>query len=409
MWLACFLVSTLAVPVAAQEKGSGKSEPRRSAEEAQGQKLDRLIEELGAASFRERRGAAEALSEMGEAALPALREAAENHDDPEVQWRARRLLRQMDTGDARDLRQRRGTEPRRDRHRLRAPSDLGDLEGRFEELFSRLEREFGVDVPRHRFFRDQFFRDLEEQLEVPGRGFGRMPPPGFGRTPPPGFGHDSDRSMEMRVGPDGVTIEITETNGDGESETKRYQAPDMESLREKYPEVAQRYLDGGSGGTTFRFWSDGSPFKGMEMPDMPEFERMEMPDMPEFDRMMPGQMPMPFGEMPGRQGPMLGVMVSELDEEALSELGIDHEQAMEVQQVLPGSLAERLGIAEGDVLLEVNGDPVGSPADVSRALAEAGDDLRVDVHRDGEAVTLKHRKVERKRGRLQQRSKKRVW
>jgi uncharacterized protein (TIGR03067 family) len=75
--LAC-LIFLLAVPTRAEPPTPGE--------------VDRLIRQLGSPSFREREAAAERLRGLGEAALDALREAAENNPDAEIRLRADGLL-----------------------------------------------------------------------------------------------------------------------------------------------------------------------------------------------------------------------------------------------------------------------------------------------------------------------------
>ena len=58
--------------------------------------IQRLIEELGAEKNADRKAAESALRELGETARDALQSAVEEHDDPEVRWRARRVLRSLD-------------------------------------------------------------------------------------------------------------------------------------------------------------------------------------------------------------------------------------------------------------------------------------------------------------------------
>ncbi len=98
-----------------------------------------LIENLGDDRYRTRQAAEEALGEMGRPALEALREAAENHDDEEVRWRARRLIQRIEEGRA-VLRERITPQNETRREPLRAwlrPGVTGstDLDELFERLF----------------------------------------------------------------------------------------------------------------------------------------------------------------------------------------------------------------------------------------------------------------------------------
>ena len=364
-WL---LVGSLAVPVVAQEARPPQAEGSKPATAAA--EIERLIQELGDRAYRVRRAAERALAEMGTAAVPALQKASKDHTDDEVQWRARRLLRKIEGGEPEGLRERRGEEGGLRGDRAEPRSLRPELGETFEELFRRLERDFDMDIPRRKFFQDEFFQDLEAQMKAMRRG-----PGGFDE-----FGESSGQSMQMSVGPDGVSLEITENNEAGESETKRYQAPDMAAFRAKYPEIAEKYLGRGSRGLSFRFGPDR---------DWPQIGE------PDIGWMMPS----PRGRLPlfeDQRGPMLGVLVTELDENELSELGVGAEKGLHVQSVLPGSLAERIGVEADDVVLEIGGEAVGSAQDVTAALQGSGDEVVVRVHRGGESVTLGESKAKAK-------------
>src|SRR5436309_12935452 len=71
-------------------------EPRQPERAATAQEIARLIEELGSKKFRQREEAAQALEALGEQALDALRQAAAKSDDPEVRFRAERLLTRLE-------------------------------------------------------------------------------------------------------------------------------------------------------------------------------------------------------------------------------------------------------------------------------------------------------------------------
>lgn len=360
-WL---LVSSLTLPVGAQETEPAKVEKTKPA--AQKADVEGLIERLGDPSYRARGEAEESLRELGKEALGPLEKAAESHADSEVQWRARRLVRQIESGEDAGLQPRRQGEqpaPRRGALDRRQPPDLG---GVFDDLFERLERDFEVDVPRHRFFQDDFFRDLDEQMQemrsrmraLDARGL-----PGFDQ-----FGTGTGQSFQMQVGPEGVSVEVSERDENGEMQTKSYEAPDLETFRTQYPEVAERYLDrSDTPGLTLRFGRDLPGFGGRSLL-----------------RTMPGLPPRGLGD----DGPRLGVFVAELDAAALEELGIEGTKGLRVQSVVPASLAAELGVEADDIVLEISGEPVGSVEDVRAALHKAGDRVAVKVHRGDQTLSL---------------------
>jgi hypothetical protein len=99
-----FLTICLAVPLIAPGAAdpSGTQENQTSAKKSvpKGEAPDdstikKLIAQLGSASFSEREAAMKGLERIGKPALPALREAAKNHDDAETRRRAERLVRHL--------------------------------------------------------------------------------------------------------------------------------------------------------------------------------------------------------------------------------------------------------------------------------------------------------------------------
>ena len=93
----------------------------------------------------------------------------------------------------------------------------------------------------------------------------------------------------------------------------------------------------------------------------------------------------------------LGVQVLELTPELLSHYGVGTEGGVLVSRVEVDSPAENAGMAVGDVLVEVAGQPVSSMWDLRRHLAphQAGDQVGLLVFRDGSPQELKAVVVER--------------
>ncbi len=67
-------------------------------------------------------------------------------------------------------------------------------------------------------------------------------------------------------------------------------------------------------------------------------------------------------------------------------LGI--ERGVEVVDIVPGSPAERAGLRPEDLIVRLDGDPVGGPNDLQRTMVAALIGRQVVVVRGGEVVEL---------------------
>ncbi len=86
----------------------------------------------------------------------------------------------------------------------------------------------------------------------------------------------------------------------------------------------------------------------------------------------------------------LGVLVQDLTPRLAQAFGLERGQGAVVARVQPGSPAAEAGLEEGDVILEVGGEPVESAADLRNriGLLSVGEQVRLEVHRDGETRTV---------------------
>lgn len=337
-----------------------------------------LARKLGSDRYRERVDAEKALRELGAAAVPALKKAAEAGDDAEAQWRARRLLREIEAGKADG-----GLAPRgRDEEAPQGRQDRSRREpvrDEFESLFERFERDFGIDVPRARFFDDRFFRDLQEQMKA---------------------GAARSQGMSMQIGPDGaVRVEVEERGEDGKAEKKVYEAPDMESFQKQHPGVLGRngigfQFPGGGMGLFRGFggpWTPGAP----QPPAAVRPRRGQpQPDVDVFDD---------FGDaagaapVPPPAGKRLGVSVrDEVPPDVRAYLELEDGVGLMVESVQDGSLAQALGLQRGDIVTRIAGKPIGSPQDVQDALGGVAQGAEVEVAfvRKGAAKAAKAPKAE---------------
>ncbi|MGB9428382.1 MAG: DegQ family serine endoprotease [Gammaproteobacteria bacterium] len=87
---------------------------------------------------------------------------------------------------------------------------------------------------------------------------------------------------------------------------------------------------------------------------------------------------------------MLGVQVQTLTPELAQALKIPQNQGAVVNQVVPGSQAEKAGIKPNDVITSVNGQPVTNAADLSNAIGamRVGAPLSLGVIRNGRTLTI---------------------
>jgi serine protease Do len=86
----------------------------------------------------------------------------------------------------------------------------------------------------------------------------------------------------------------------------------------------------------------------------------------------------------------IGATVQEITPDIAASLGIAPHKGALVADVVPGGPADRAGVRSGDLVMQINGRPVASSADLTRqvALAHPGEALRLDVRRDGRAMQL---------------------
>lgn len=347
----CLVLAALGIPTLAQQP------QHQDVQKPSAVSVERLIEQLGDPSYVVRRDAEKALASMGKDALKHLREAAKDHPSAEVRLRAGRLVERIgnEGGDASS-------------EKLKPLSPLrelpkgwldGDLDRMFGSLFDRLERDFGVDVPRGRFFDDPFFGDLRDQMEEMRRRL-------------EGAGSDlndvaESRALRMSITPQGVEVVIEEKDANGELQKRTYSAPDLETFREKYPEVAREYMDGDGDEPALRF----APRR---------FFNGGLPRLHEPDRSTER------GAKP--EGPVLGILARPVGEELRAFLGLTEGRGLLVESVTPGSLAARLGIKPHDVVLAIGETSIRGAADVPVALRAAGKTVEVTVNRRGKEVKL---------------------
>ena len=96
----------------------------------------------------------------------------------------------------------------------------------------------------------------------------------------------------------------------------------------------------------------------------------------------------PAGELP-RRG-FAGVQVGPVPEDVRARLKLTTAQGLLVSRVVAGSAAAEAGVAEGDVILEAAGRPVGSAEEYVAVVQRlfAGDKLPLTILRGGQRLSL---------------------
>jgi serine protease Do len=94
---------------------------------------------------------------------------------------------------------------------------------------------------------------------------------------------------------------------------------------------------------------------------------------------------------------MMGVTIQPVDENTAKALGITGTKGALVSQVGPGSPAEKAGLTSGDVITEVNGQPVGDAHELTTKVGAMapGDTVTVTYLRKGQSKSAKVTLVER--------------
>jgi S1-C subfamily serine protease len=94
-----------------------------------------------------------------------------------------------------------------------------------------------------------------------------------------------------------------------------------------------------------------------------------------------------YGEV--RRG-VLGIRVQDLTPDLAQALGVDADQGAVIAQVAPNSNAAKAGLESGDVVIEVNGEPVTGANDLANRIGvlQIGDEVELTIVRDGETRTI---------------------
>jgi serine protease Do len=92
-----------------------------------------------------------------------------------------------------------------------------------------------------------------------------------------------------------------------------------------------------------------------------------------------------------KEGPLAGVAVQDLDSGIAQQLGLEKNvNGVVVMDVAQGSYAARAGLAQGDVISEINRKPVGSEEDFVKAVSRLKENSSalIFIHRGKGALYL---------------------
>lgn len=375
-------VTSLAVPAFVQDtapKNKAATAPTAAPHDPE---LQRWIEQLGSTDFEKRDAALDALRAKGKSALGALDEAATNSEDPEVRWNARRLARDIRDGQTsaapEPSRSKADDSVRRNSGGWRTPRTFTIPPGSFPDV--RIEtdlRQFEEQMRELRRNLDQFKNQFKDQVKSQFRVG-----PGTIQIGPGGSFFSSSNGVSIEVSDDHVRVEVTKKQEDGSEERKTYEAGSMEEFREKYPDIADQYLD------------KQGVFPNFVMPDMKlDFPGFTFPG---------GSMRIGIGNDPWNLAPAptpalehligpengqrLGVSVGEVPDAVRKFLGIQGQAGAILESVEEDTQASDLGLKAGDLLLSINGKTIGEGTTIREALASVpvGEKLRVEVIRGAE-------------------------
>ena len=366
--------------VTAQQESADKAIEKKNGAEISADEMERLIAGLGDEKFASREAAHTRLGALGEQARPWLKKALDS-DDPEVRWRASRLLCALD-------------EDKKDAARKGAPSPKGlDLDlsqgsdrpnrrlFRFfdedhdmfnEELSEHLNGLFG-DLFEERFkpFHCRFVGDdqieLDDLLEQFERQTGELSIQLQDSVSRYNFQKTEDGrtvNFSLTLSEDGaVEARVRRLDEDGKEKEEVYSAKSLEEFKKSYPEVAEEFqLDGFQVSVQIpRMF--GKPRQGLGL---------------RLDRA-----PLGFSRKLHRK--VLGVYTREPSPVLRAHLNLDEKAGLIVTETTRGSFARQIGLQAMDVIVSINSKPVKSADDIRRIIStfEEAEAVTVEIIRNG--------------------------
>ena len=177
--------------------------------------------------------------------------------------------------------------------------------------------------------------------------------------------------------PDGVTVKITETDEAGKSQTKEYSGKSIEEIKEQHPEIADKLASVG----TFKIHVGPAEIlrPGQSLRDL--LERFRRP-----------VTPTPPSRAQRKDQARFGIGYDRPELALAMHLGLAENSGALVREVLPGSMAEALGLRRHDIIVRVGEWPVSDLKVLHEKLVHAADHpaepLELEILRRGETQVL---------------------
>jgi PDZ domain-containing protein len=237
------------------------------------------------------------------------------------------------------------------------------------------------------------------------------------------FVYDAEKGMTLRVKDDGkVELTVKEEDKDsGKKVEKVYAAGSAAEFEKKHPEATKKYGLGTylnpSGGLAQndldRWWGDLRRNRRL-LPEMPELtpplegewekwftdQRKMMEEFRKFFK-APGEdeapvpeRPAPKGNDPDRNGGReFGIKIDAVGETLRDQLGLKEGEGVQVGEVKPGSIAEKSGVKQYDIILKLDGKDVGDKWEFRKDVLKAVDkpEFELQILRGGKKESLKAR------------------
>jgi len=180
----------------------------------------------------------------------------------------------------------------------------------------------------------------------------------------PGANGDAKSSVEsfsLSLGPGGVKCTV-KRNVDGQEVSEDYQAESLEQLLDAHPELRDKMHAGGPGrsGTMLRvdpFGWFGTPAAPGQTLDQQPGDKLDLTPLPTD---------------------MLGVVVRPVTDAESEQLDLDAGVGLRIDEVRTGTIAQRMGLQPGSILIKMNGRTLKSRDDITEELKKRGAEGQIE-------------------------------